>query len=145
MAGRIMAIDYGNKRVGFAVTDVLQLIPNLLTTVPAHKVFDFMDDYLGKESVDEIVVGDPKTLNNLPSENVKYVGPFVNKLKKRYPSKKIILMDERFTSKLAMQSMREGGLRKKQRQDKKLVDAVSATILLQSYLEYKRFLENNQQ
>ena len=136
--GRILAIDYGNKRVGIAVTDQLQLISNSLTTVPAHQLFQFLSEYMLKEEVDEIVIGYPKKLNNLPSETVKYIDPIVAKLRKLYPSKKIILMDERFTSKLAIQSMIEGGLKKKKRQNKKLVDAVSATIILQSYLEYRK-------
>ena len=136
-----MAIDYGNKRVGLAVTDNLRIISTMLTTVPTHDIFTFLDDYFKKENVEEIVVGYPKTLNNKPSSNVKYVCPFVDKLKKLYPSKEIVLMDERFTSKMALQSMIDGGLRKKKRQDKQLVDAISATIILQSYLEHKQFTE----
>lgn len=134
---RILGIDYGNKRVGIAVTDPLQIISNKLTTVAAHEIFNFLSDYFKKEQVEEIVVGYPKQLNNQPSENVKYVVPFVNKLKKLYPDKKIVYMDERFTSKIALQTMIDGGLKKKQRQDKELVDAISATIILQSYLEFK--------
>lgn len=134
---RILGIDYGNKRVGIAVTDPLQIISNKLTTVAAHEIFNFLSDYFKKEQVEEIVVGYPKQLNNQPSENVKYVVPFVNKLKNLYPDKKIVYMDERFTSKIALQTMIDGGLKKKQRQDKELVDAISATIILQSYLEFK--------
>lgn len=138
MAGRIMAIDYGNKRVGLAVTDPLQIISNRLATVPAHEVINYLTEYFKKEHVEEIVVGYPKQLNNQPSESVKHVVPFVNRLKKVFPEMKISYMDERFTSKIALQTMIDGGLKKKSRQDKELVDAISAAILLQSYLDYKQ-------
>ena len=135
--GRILAIDYGNKRVGLAVTDPGQLIPNNLTTVPTHQLFQFLAKYFTSETVDEIIVGYPKTLNNQPSESVKYIDPFVKKLKQLYPDKEIKLYDERFTSSMALQTMIDGGMKKKQRQKKEVVDAISATILLQSYLQYK--------
>ncbi len=134
--GRIISIDYGRKRTGIAVTDPLQLIANNLRTVKSDKIFDFLNSYFLEEKVDVIVVGYPKRLNNLPSESVKYIEPFINKLKKLYPDKEIFLMDERFTSKIAFQSMINGGLKKKQRADKGLVDKISANLILQSYLDY---------
>jgi putative Holliday junction resolvase len=103
-----MAIDYGTKRVGIAVTDPMKIIASGLKTVPACQIFDFLAAYFSEENVSEIVVGYPKTLNNQPSESVKYIKPFVERLKKLYPEKKISLMDERFTSKIALRSMIEG-------------------------------------
>ena len=136
--GRILAIDYGRKRVGLAVTDPLQMIANKLTTVSAHSIFDFLTDYFSKEKVDCVVVGYPKTLLDEPSESIRYINPFLKQFEKKFPSVKLVLADERFTSKIAFQTMIDAGLRKKQRQDKGLVDAVSATIILQFYLEQQR-------
>lgn len=136
---RIIALDFGNKRVGIAVTDTLQIIATPLQTVPSHEIFKFLADYFRKEEVNEIVVGYPKKMNNQPSDSVKYINPFIKKLHEAYPAKKIVLMDERFTSKIAFQSMIDGGLKKKQRQNKELVDKISATIILQSYLESRQF------
>jgi putative Holliday junction resolvase len=136
--GRILAIDYGRKRVGIAVTDTLQMIANKLTTVSAHDIFDFMGDYFSREKVDLVVVGYPKTLANQPSESIRYINPFLKQFQKKYPDVKLELVDERFTSKIAFQTMIDAGLKKKDRQNKGLVDAVSATIILQSYLEQKR-------
>ncbi|MGC9373681.1 MAG: Holliday junction resolvase RuvX [Bacteroidales bacterium] len=135
--GRILAIDYGRKRVGLAVTDPLQMIANALTTVHAKDIWDFLSDYLNKEMVDCIVVGYPKQMNNQASEAVRYINPFVKRLQKLYPEMDIQLVDERFTSKMAHQTMIDAGLRKKVRQNKALVDTISATIILQSYLEQK--------
>lgn len=134
---RIIAIDYGRKRSGVAVTDVLQLIANGLATVPAHQLLQFIMDYAQKEPVERILVGLPKQMNNEPSENMKYIEPFVRSLRKKLPDIPVEYVDERFTSVLAHQAMREGGLKKKARQDKALVDEISATIILQSYLENK--------
>lgn len=134
---RILAIDFGKKRTGIAVTDPLQLIANGLQTVPSHQIFDWLQHYLAAEPVECIVVGYPKQLNNEGSEALAYVNPFVKKLVKTYPQLRVELHDERFTSKLAHQTMLDAGLRKKQRQDKALVDTISATIILQSYMEYK--------
>jgi putative Holliday junction resolvase len=134
--GRIISIDYGRKRTGIAVTDPFQLIANNLETVKSDEVFDFLNNYFEEESVDKIVVGYPRRLNNIPSESVKFIDPFINKLKKMYPEKEVILMDERFTSKIALQSMVDGGLKKKQRSDKGLIDKLSANLILQSYLDY---------
>ena len=136
---RILAIDYGKKRTGFAVTDVLQIIANGLTTVPTSGLMDFILDYVGKEPVERIVVGYPKQMNNEDSENMKRITPFVNQLKKKLPGIPVEFVDERFTSVLAHQAMLDGGLKKKARQNKALVDEISATIILQSYLESKKF------
>lgn len=135
---RVLAIDYGKKRTGIAVSDPLQLIANGLTTVSTGVLFDFLMDYLKKESVECIVVGLPKQMNNQPSENMNNIVPFVNRLKKALPDMPIEYVDERFTSVLAHQAMIDGGLKKKARQNKALVDEISATIILQSYLESKR-------
>jgi len=133
--GRILAIDYGRKRVGLAVTDPLQMIANSLTTVHAKDIWTFLSDYLTKETVDCIVVGYPKQMNNQASEAVRYINPFLKRLQKLYPGMDIQLVDERFTSKMAHQTMIDAGLKKKSRQNKALVDSISATIILQSYLE----------
>lgn len=136
---RILAIDYGKKRTGIAVTDILQIIANGLTTVPTTELMDFILKYVEKEPVERIVVGYPKQMNNEDSENMKRIVPFVNLLKKKLPQIPVELVDERFTSVLAHQAMLDGGLKKKARQDKALVDEISATIILQSYLESKKF------
>lgn len=134
---RILAIDYGRKRSGIAVTDVLQLIPNGLTTIPSHQLLQFVLDYVDKEPVERILVGLPKQMNNEASENMKYIEPFVRSLKKRLPSIPIEYVDERFTSVMAHRTMLEAGLKKKDRQNKALVDEISATIILQTYLDSK--------
>ncbi|HJC94778.1 MAG TPA: Holliday junction resolvase RuvX [Candidatus Phocaeicola excrementigallinarum] len=136
---RILAIDYGRKRTGIAVTDPMQIIANGLTTVPTHKLVDFLLDYVGREKVERIVVGHPKQMNNEDSESMRYIVPFLNRLKKVLPEIPVELVDERFTSVLAHQAMIDGGLKKKARQNKALVDEISATIILQSYLESRRF------
>lgn len=135
--GRILAIDYGQKRCGLAVTDELAIIANSLNTVPTKELFTFLSFYLKKEVVDIIVIGEPKQMNNQPSDAVKYINPFIGRLKKEYPLLKIERIDERFTSRMAFQTMIDAGLRKKARQNKALVDSISATIILQSYLETK--------
>jgi putative holliday junction resolvase len=135
--GRIIALDYGRKRTGIAVTDPMQIIANSITTVPSSEVISFLLAYTEKEKVDSFVVGYPKQMNNSPSEAVKYIDPFMAVLKKAFPGKEVYLMDERFTSKIAQQAMISGGVKKKDRQNKALIDAVSATIILQSYLEMR--------
>lgn len=136
--GRILAIDYGRKRVGIAVTDPLKIIANGLTTVKSCDVLKFLSDYLTKEIVELIVVGLPKTMNNEESDSMQYIKPFVEKLKKQHPNVPIEMYDERFTSVLAHKAMLEGGLKKKERQNKALVDEISATIILQSFMESNR-------
>lgn len=133
--GRIMAIDYGVKRTGLAVTDPLRIIANGLTTVATAKLFDFLSDYCAREEVDIFVVGEPKRMNNDPSESAQYIEPFVKRLAARYPDKVVARIDERFTSKVAFQTMIDAGLHKKQRQNKALIDEISATIILQSYMQ----------
>jgi len=138
--GRILAIDYGRKRVGIAVTDPLKMIANKLTTVSAHEVFDFLSNYFSKENVELVVVGYPKTVRDEPSESIRYINPFLKQFQKKFPEIKLELVDERFTSKIAFQTMIDAGLKKKDRQNKELIDAVSATIILQFYLEQQRNL-----
>ncbi|NDV67172.1 Holliday junction resolvase RuvX [Bacteroides sp. 224] len=137
---RILAIDYGRKRTGLAVSDPLQLIANGLTTVPTHQLLDFLLNYLSKEAVERIVIGMPMQMNNEESENAGRVKAFVQTLKKRVNNIPIELVDERFTSVLAHRTMLEAGLKKKDRQNKALVDEISATIILQTYLENKRLM-----
>ncbi len=137
--GRILAIDYGRKRTGIAATDTLQLIANGIGTVPSSEVVSFLSDYVKKEPVDLFVVGLPKQLNNEPSENMKRVEAFVAQLKRAVPSVPIQYYDERFTSVMAHQAMILGGLKKKKRQEKALVDKISAVIILQAYLESKKY------
>ena len=139
---RIMAIDYGRKRTGIAVTDSLQMIANGLTTVPSGELVQFIQNYMAKEPVELIVVGQPKQMNNEPSENMRYVQAFVTHLKRTLPQIPIEYYDERFTSVMAHQAMLDGGLRKKKRQEKALVDEISAVIILQAYLESKKYRLN---
>ena len=137
--GRILALDIGRKRTGVAATDPLRIIANGIGTIPTHTIIDFITEYMSKESVDVIVVGYPKQLNNQLSEAVTYIQPVINRIKKIFPSLTIELVDERFTSKIAFQSMIDGGVKKKDRQNKALVDTISATIILQSYMESRSF------
>lgn len=136
--GRILAIDYGKKRTGIAVTDPLQLIAGGLTTVETKTLYDFLADYMAKEDVERIIVGLPKQPNGEPSENMKRVEPFVNRLRKLYPGLPIEMYDERFTSVLAHQTMLDSGIGQKARRDKALVDKIAATIILEDYMESKR-------
>ncbi len=136
--GRILAIDYGKKRVGLAVSDPQQLIANKLTTVATTDLWRFLQSYFQKEQVDEVVVGYPLQLNNTPSEAVVYIDPFLKRFKRSYPGICLELIDERFTSGMAFKAMIEGGVKKMARRNKEMVDAISATIILQSYMEQKR-------
>jgi putative holliday junction resolvase len=135
---RILAIDYGEKRTGIAVSDPLQIIANGLTTVDTPQLEQFLADYLSREEVERIVVGFPKTLRNEPAAVTAKITPFVERLKARFPSISVELVDERFTSKIAFQAMIDGGLTKKERRNKGLIDKVSATILLEEILEKVR-------
>ena len=135
--GRILAIDYGRKRSGVAVTDTLQLIANGLDTVATHELEVFLKSYFSKEDVELVIFGYPKQMNNQPSENVIYVNQFLNRFKKVFPKMPYELVDERFTSQIAFQAMIDGGVKKQKRRDKALIDKISATIILQSYLEQK--------
>lgn len=140
--GRILSIDYGRKRIGLAVTDPGKIIASRLTTIPTHTVWDFLSDYFKKEKVESVIVGYPKQMNNQASEAVRYINPFLKKFKIQYPDINLEIIDERFTSKMAFQTMIDGGLGKQKRKDKALVDGISATIILQSYLEQKRNKES---
>ncbi len=135
--GRIVAIDYGQKRVGIAATDTLKMIAHGITTVRAIDIWQYLEDYLRENEVETIVVGEPKDMRNRPSDASRFIDPFVKKLQKKFPDIRIDRFDERFTSKIAGEAMIEGGLKKKKRQDKALVDKISATLLLQSYLSAK--------
>lgn len=133
--GRILAIDYGQKRVGLAVTDPMQLIANSLETVSAQEVLHFIKNYVEREKVDKFVVGLPKQMNGADSQSMQYITPFVKKMREMFPDIELIYVDERFTSVLAHKAMLDGGLKKKDRQNKALVDRISATIILQTYME----------
>ena len=135
---RLLAIDYGRKRTGIAVSDSLQIIANGLTTVRSHLLLDFLKDYVQKESVERIIIGLPRQMNYEESESMQYIKPFVKKLEKELPHIPVEYFDERFTSSMALQTMIDGGVKKKQRQNKELVDEISATIILQGYMESQR-------
>jgi len=137
--GRILAIDYGQKRVGLAVTDVEQIIATPLTTVHSKDVIAFLKDYIKNEKVELFVVGEPKQMNNQASDSVKYIEPFVRLLVKEFPEIQVVRIDERFTSKIAHQVIMDSGLKKKDRRNKELVDTISAAVILQSYLEMRSF------
>jgi putative Holliday junction resolvase len=136
---RLLALDYGTKRVGVAVTDELQIIASGLCTVRAHDCMDFLKEYISKEKVDAIILGMPKNLQDQKTDATPYVKGFAKQLRKQFPEMEIHLIDERFTSKMAFQSMIDSGLKKKARQNKALVDEVSATIILQSFMEQQNF------
>lgn len=137
--GRILAIDYGRKRIGIAVTDTQRIIANGLKTVGPHEIFQFLQQYLATEKVDIFVVGHPKQMNNEESENMTYIKPFLTALKRKFPNIPIEMYDERFTSVLAHRALIEGGARRKTRQDKALIDTMSATIILTSYLSSQQY------
>lgn len=131
---KILALDYGSKRTGIAVTDDMKIIASGLTTVPTHTLFSFLTNYFAKENVELIIIGEPKQLNNEPSQSTPIIEAFIKKFKTTFPDIPVKRIDERFTSKIAFQSMIDGGLSKKQRQNKALIDEISATIILQDYL-----------
>ena len=134
---RIIAIDYGLKRTGIAVTDELQIIASGLTTVPSDSVINFLKEYFSKEKVIEVLIGEPKQMNGLPSESTPIIEKFVTTFSTEFPEMKVVRVDERFTSKMAFQTMIDSGLSRKQRQNKGLVDEIAATILLQDFLTRK--------
>ncbi|GAA3574564.1 Holliday junction resolvase RuvX [Snuella lapsa] len=135
--GRILAIDYGMKRTGIAVTDELQIIASGLTTVQTKDLISFLKEYTAKEAVELFLVGEPKQMDNTASESEVLIVPFLTKLEKQFPGIPIKRVDERFTSKMAFQTMLDSGLKKKQRKNKALIDEISATLILQSYLYSK--------
>jgi putative Holliday junction resolvase len=135
--GRLLGIDYGRKRIGLAVTDPLNIFASPLSTVPSHQFDSFITDYLKKETIDAFVVGYPVKMNNQPSDTVNYIDPFIRKLEKSFPGIPVHFVDERFTSQMAFRTMIDGGVKKKGRQDKSTIDKISASIILQSFLERK--------
>ena len=140
--GRILAIDYAKKRVGIAVSDPGRIIATGLQTVLSHEVLKFLQDYTAKETIDLFVVGYPKQMDNTDSESMIYVKPFLTALKRKFPTIPIEMFDERFTSVIAHKALIEGGASKKKRQDKALIDTMSATLILTSYMESIRIKNN---
>lgn len=136
--GRIIAIDYGKKRTGLAVTDPLQIISTALDTVDTPKVIEYLKKYFLREKVDELVIGMPKQVNNMDSETAPFVREFCAKIQIAFPDLPIKYVDERFTSKIALRAMIDGGMKKKDRREKGNVDKISATLILQSYMESRR-------
>ncbi len=139
--GRILAIDYGTKRTGIAVTDPLRIVPGGLKTVATHELNAFLADYFSKESVDVVVVGYPTNMNGEESASMKQIRPFVDKLVKQYPDKKVVMFDERFTSVIAQRAILDSGIGRMARRNKALVDEVSATIILESFMDSKQYKE----
>ena len=140
--GRIIAIDYGTRRTGLAVTDPLRIIANALDTVQTKQLEKYLADYFAKNDVDIIVVGKPSQMNGEPSETMRYITPLIGRLRHAYPQKQVVLYDERFTSVMAHRTMLESGIGKMARRDKALVDRISATIILQSYMESIEYNDN---
>ena len=135
--GRILAIDFGRKRTGIAVTDTLKIVANGLTTIPTHTLTDFLQDYVKREPVELIEVGLPRRLDGTPSESMKWIEPFLNRLKKIMPDMPVVMYDERFTSTLAHKAMLDGGMKKSDRRNKEIVDTIAASIILNDYLQSK--------
>ncbi len=135
---RILSIDFGQKRTGIAVTDDFQIIASGLTTIPSLDIIPFLKTYFTKENVETVIIGEPKQMNGLPSESSEIIEKFIAQFHTEFPNMKIERVDERFTSKMAFQTMIDSGLKKKQRQNKELIDEIAATILLQDYLNYKK-------
>lgn len=135
--GRILSIDYGQKRTGIAITDDMQIIASGLATVASETAIAFLKDYFSREKVVKVVIGEPKQMDGTPSQSTPVIEAFVQKFKTEFPQMEVVRVDERFTSKMAFQTMIDSGLRKKQRQDKGLIDEISATIMLRDYLSRK--------
>lgn len=133
--GRLLAIDYGRKRTGIAVTDCLQIVATALDTVPTHMLMQFLKGYVAKEQVDRFIVGEPRQLNGEPSESMRYIEPFLRQLKKEIPQIPVEMYDERFTSTIAHRALIEGGASKSTRREKAVVDGMAATIILNDYLQ----------
>ncbi len=142
---RIIGIDYGRKRTGVAVTDPLKIVAGALATVPTHTLEQFITGYVAREQVELIVIGQPTQLDGQPSESMRYITPFVNRLKKILPDIPIVMYDERFTSTIAHQAMIAGGMKKSDRRDKARVDSIAATIILNDYLSSVHNLSNTPQ
>ena len=135
---RILSIDYGIKRTGIAVTDDFQIIASGLTTIASAELLSFLKTYFSKENVEKVIIGEPKQMNGLPSESAEIIEQFIIQFQNEFPTMPLERIDERFTSKMAFQTMIDSGLKKKQRQNKGLIDEIAATILLQDYLNYKK-------
>ena len=133
--GRVLAIDFGRKRTGLAVTDMLRITANPLITIPTHTLETWLKDYFSKEQVDEIVIGHPYQMNGEDSESMQYIQPFINRFRKVFPDMPLKEYDERFTSVIAHRAMISGGMKKSQRQDKAVVDKIAACIILEGYLD----------
>lgn len=133
-----MAIDFGQKRTGIAVTDPLRIIASGLATIPSNEVISYLNHYFQHEQVDLLVVGEPRDMMNRPSDASRFTEPFAKRLARAFPQIPLVRYDERFTSRMAFQTMIDAGLGKKKRQDKALVDTISATLILQSYLEHQK-------
>lgn len=136
--GRLLALDLGRKRCGVAVTDPLRICANGLPTVNTNEIITFLHDYFTKEQVDSIIIGEPKDLHGNPSDSMRYILPVINKIKKDFPEKPVIMFDERFTSAIAHQEMLNGGFKKKDRQQKERADEMAAVLILTSYLESRQ-------
>lgn len=141
--GRILALDYGAKRTGLAVTDILKITANNLGTVDTKDIWKFLADYFSKEKIETVVIGYPIQMSGQGSESLKFINPFIEKFRKTYPEMPMVQADERFTSKIASQFLLTGGAKKKDRQNKALVDSVSAVIILQGYLDTLRMKSGN--
>jgi len=141
--GRLLAIDYGTKRTGIAVTDPLKIIPTGLTTVQTGLLLDFLKEYTNKEDIECVIVGLPRQMNHQPSETMKHIVLFVNRFKSQFPNIPIEFYDERFTSVIAQRSMQEGGMKKKDRQNKAKIDEISAVIILRDYMESRAYKNKN--
>ncbi len=136
--GRILAIDFGRKRTGLAVTDILRITANPLLTIETKDLLTWLADYFAKEKVDEVVIGHPTQMDGSDSESMNYIRPFIGNFKKQFPEMPITMYDERFTSVLAHRAMLAGGMKKKDRQDKAVVDRIAACIILEGYLDSLR-------
>lgn len=137
--GRILSIDFGRKRTGIAATDTMKIVANGLATVPTAQVIDFLKKYIASEPVELIIVGLPKQMNGQPSESMRYLTPFLAKLRKEFPGVPVDMYDERFTSTIAHQSMIAGGMKKMDRRNKAIVDTIAATIMLNDYLQSRQY------
>jgi len=142
---RALAIDYGKKRCGLAVTDPMRIIASPLVTVTSAELEAFLKDFIPRQDVTDVVIGYPVTVNNLPSESVKYINPFIARFRKIFPSVALHLADERFTSKMALDAMIDGGVKKSDRRDKALTDRISASLILQSWLTQENTRKNNKE
>ena len=136
---RLMSFDYGTKRIGIAISDPLQIIATALTTVHPEKIWSFLKDYISKESVETFVVGKPVQMDGTPSESTQHVVGFIRKLKKEFPTIPVVEIDERFTSKMASKVIAQSSLKSTKKREKSLVDTISATLILQTYMEYKSY------